>query len=117
MFASLCRIVGAITGRSGKAAAERLPGLENGELLCEALEAFREWRPVSELEFEHAVLLTSSVVQAENLSLIHCSDCRAATLIDGSRKLYANCGHCQKPATVSPSTRQEADEGMVGDRE
>ena len=117
LFASLCRILGAITGRSGKAAAERLPSLENGELLCEALEAFREWRPESELEFEHAVLLTSGVVQAENVALSHCSDCRAATLIDGSRKVYANCGHCQRAGTVSRSARQEADESMVEDRE
>jgi hypothetical protein len=100
LFASMCRIVGAITARSGKAAAERLPSLENGELLCEALEAFREWRPDAELEFEHAVLLTSGVVQAESVTLGECSDCHAATLSDGSRRLYTNCGHCQRPKTA-----------------
>jgi hypothetical protein len=119
LFASLCRIVGPIRARSGKVAADRLPNLENGELLCEALEAFREWRPEAELEFEHAVLLTSGVVQAENLTLGECSDCRAATLIDGSRKLYMNCGHCQRPAEKPPSlsSRQNPNDSVIEDRD
>jgi hypothetical protein len=99
LFASMCRIVGAISARSGQAEMKRLPNLENGELLCEALEAFREWRPQAELEFEHAVLLASGVVQGENITLGHCSDCNAATLSDGSGRVYTNCGHCQPPAT------------------
>jgi hypothetical protein len=94
LFASMCRIVGAIPLGRGLAEMKRLPNLENGELLCEALEAFREWRPESELEFEHAVLLARGVVQGENVTLGHCSDCRAATLSDGARRLYTNCGHC-----------------------
>jgi hypothetical protein len=97
LFASMCRIVGAIPLRCGPAEIKRLPSLENGELLCEALEAFREWQPHAELEFEHAVLLASGVVQAEYVTLGHCSDCNAAALSDGSR--YANCGHCQRAAT------------------
>jgi hypothetical protein len=64
--------------------------------LCEALEAFREWQPRAELDFEHAVLLATGVVQAENVMLDECSDCHAATLNDGSRRLYTNCGHCQR---------------------
>jgi hypothetical protein len=96
LFASICRIVGAIPSRSGQAAAKRLPSLESGELLCEAFEAFREWQPEAELEFEHAVLLASGVVQAEGLTLGHCSDCRAATLSEGPG--YTSCGHCQRSA-------------------
>jgi hypothetical protein len=97
LFASICRIVGAIPSRVGAAAAKRLPSLESGELLCEALEAFREWQPESDLEFEHAVLLTSAVVQAEALILGQCSKCHAAILSDGSG--YTQCGCCQRPAT------------------
>jgi hypothetical protein len=121
LFASMCRIVGAIPLRSGKAAAERLPGLENGELLCEALEAFREWRPDAELEFEHAVLLISGVVQAESVALGECSDCHAATLVDGPRRLYTNCGHCQRPATPNrvhdALARENPNDGVIEDHE
>src|ERR1700722_20058788 len=116
LFASLCRIVGAIPSRSCQTAAERLPSLEHGELLCEALEAFREWRPEAELEFEHAVLLASGVVQAESLTLRHCSNCHAATLSDGSARLYTNCGHCQRSA-MDTLARQNPDEGMIEDHE
>jgi hypothetical protein len=100
LFASMCRIVGAIPTRSGRAEVKRLPNLENGELLCEALEAFREWRPEAELEFEHAVLLASGVVQSESLTLTSCSDCQAATLSDGSGQVYTNCGHCARAAKL-----------------
>jgi hypothetical protein len=100
LFASMCRIVGAIPLRSGRPEVKRLPNLENGELLCEALEAFREWLPEAELEFEHAVLLASGVVQAESLTLTFCSDCQAATLSDGSGRVHMNCGHCARPATL-----------------
>jgi hypothetical protein len=120
LFASLCRIVGATTGRTGKKAALRLPTLENGELLCEALEAFQEWEPDSELDFEHAVQLATGVVQAEDVTLWECSDCHGALLIEGSRRRYANCGHCRpaEPAQTSPPLpRQQSNERVVEDRE
>lgn len=116
LFASMCRIVGAITSRSGQAAAKRLPSLENGELLCEALEAFREWQPEAKLEFEHAVLLASGVVQAESLTLGHCSDCHAATLSDGSGRVHTNCGQCQRPA-MDILARQNPDDRVAEDYE
>jgi hypothetical protein len=96
LFASMCRIVGATTARTGKAAADRLPSVENGELLCEALEAFREWQPHAELEFEHAVLLVSGVIHAVHMTLGRCSDCHGAIITEGSRRLYTNCGHCRR---------------------
>lgn len=104
IFASICRIIGATTARTGKEAAERLPGLENGEFFCEALEAFREWEPDSELDFEHALLLAAGVVQAEHVTLAECSDCRGATLNEGSRRTYTNCGHCGRSSTAPTST-------------
>lgn len=97
VFASMCRIVGATTARTGKAAANRLPGLENGELFCEALEAFREWEPDSELDFEHALQLATGVVRGEDVTLGECSDCHGTTLTQGARRVYVNCGHCKEP--------------------
>ena len=121
VFASICRILGATTARTGKEAAERLPSLENGELLCEALEAFREWEPDAELDFEHALLLATGVVRAEDVTLGPCSDCHGATLTEGSRRQYTNCGHCSGPrpaATASDlSARQKPDNGVIDDHE
>jgi len=116
LFASLCHIFGAIPDRTGKAEALRLPGLENGELLCEALEAFREWQPESDLDFEHAVQLATGVVQAEDVTLGECSDCHCSLLIEGSGRSYANCGHCrpQEAAQASrASARQQSNQAVV----
>src|SRR5688572_15036278 len=55
LFAAFCHLVGALARRRGKEAAERLPCVENGELLCEALERYNESRPQAKFNFEHAV--------------------------------------------------------------
>ena len=94
LFASMCRIVGAIPLHTGKAAAECLPSLENGELLCEALEAFREWRPDADLEFEHAVLLAVGIVEATAVALAQCFDCHSAMLVDRQGANQTTCEHC-----------------------
>lgn len=120
LFASLCRVFGAAPTRVGQEAARRLPGLENGELLCEAFEAFQEWQPDAELDFEHAIQLAAGIVLAQDVTLAHCSDCHGATLIQGSRRQYVNCGHClpHPPARAPPlSARQEPNQGVIEDRE
>jgi hypothetical protein len=52
------------------------------------------------------VQLAAGVVQAEHVTLGRCTDCHGATLIEGSRRLYVNCGHCRptKPAVHSEPT-------------
>jgi hypothetical protein len=97
LFASLCRTLGLIGTRHGAEAGKRLPSIENGELLCEAIEAFREWQPDSQLDFEHAVLLVNGIVQGKDVTLGHCSDCRGALLIDRMGTQQDNCGQCHGP--------------------
>jgi hypothetical protein len=109
LFACLCRVLGAAPARGGKRAATRLPGVENGERLCEALEVFQEWQPEADLDFEHAMQLALGVVLAQEVTLTQCSDCHGATLIQGSRRLYATCGHCQpRPAAKTSSAARAA---------
>ena len=116
LFASLCHIVGAITAQLGNEAARLRPCLENGELFCDALEAFREWAPEAELDFEHALQLAAGVVQAEEVTLGWCTDCRGAMLFEGTRRVYAQCPHCLPP-TTAPSARQVSDQGVVDEDE
>jgi hypothetical protein len=111
LFACLCRIVGATSARRGTDAAKRLPGLENGELFCEALEAYREWQPEAELEFEHAMLLAGGVVQATAVALVHCSECGGAMLVDRQGAQHRTCWHCARLA------RQQVDGGVIDDHE
>lgn len=102
LFASLCHIVGAVTAELGHQPAHIRPCLESGELFCDALEAFREWVPEAELDFERALQLATGVVYAEAVTLGWCSDCRCAMLFEGCRRSYANCGHCEAAKIEDP---------------
>jgi hypothetical protein len=117
LFAALCHIVGAITARLNGAAARLSPTLENGELFCDALETFREWRPEAELDFERALQVASGVVYGEHVTLGWCSDCRGATLFQGCRRNYANCGHCFPASAHAESAREESEQAVVDDHE
>jgi hypothetical protein len=100
LFVSFWRTLGALPARTGKEAAARLPSLENGERLCEALEAFREWQPSSTLTFEHAVLLARGAVEAELISLARCPHCEGAMLVGRVEPNQETCGLCH-PATAA----------------
>jgi hypothetical protein len=121
LFASICRIVGVFGTRRGADAAKRLPSIETGELLCEALEAYREWQPDAKLDFEHAVLLVTGVVHGKDVVLGQCSDCQGAMLFDQLGTQHESCDYCREAlansATAEPSTGQEPDEGVIGDQE
>jgi len=108
LFASLCRILGAIprdAPRSRREWVELLPNVESGERLCEALEAFQEWESKADLDFERAVLLAIGVMHAQDVTLAECSDCHGATLVEGYQRTYANCGYCGPGAGSSLERR------------
>lgn len=99
LFLCICRIIGAAPPRCGPNVASSLPSLENGERLCDAFEIFREWEPQAEFEFEQAVLLLSGAVKAEQIELIHCSDCPVALLIDKLADDRRTCLRCRRRST------------------
>ncbi len=102
LFVSFWRTLGALPARTGKEPAARLPSLENGERLCEALEAFREWQANSTLTFEHAVLLARGAVEAELITLARCPNCEGAMLVGMVEPKQETCGLCH-PATAEIS--------------
>jgi hypothetical protein len=105
LFVCLCRIVGATTAHFGAEAAKRLASLENGELLCEAFEAYQDWQPNSELHFERAVQLARAVVQLEAVALVPCTSCHAAMLIDQMGTNEPTCWHCRRSQAVARRPR------------
>lgn len=129
LFASLCHLLGAVRADLGEGGRIR-PCLENGERLCDALEAFREWAPEAELDFEHALQLATGAVHAEHVTLGWCSECRGAMLFEGCRRAYAQCPHCctsPHPTplpmgeglghSTTPSARQEGDQAVPNNDE
>jgi hypothetical protein len=72
------------------------PCLDSGERLCDAYEAFREWEPDSDMEFDHAVLLARGAALAETIELIQCPTCQSALLIDKLTKRRQPCAVCRR---------------------
>jgi hypothetical protein len=120
LFVSICRIIGVFGIRTGADAVKRLPSVENGELLCEALEAYRAWQPDAKLDFEHAVLLVNGVVHAKDVVVGHCSDCHGAILIDRMGAQHESCDYCREVSTTVDTTelsaRKQSDDGVISDQ-
>jgi hypothetical protein len=96
LFLSIARIVGAMPGRQGSEAAQSLPSLENGERLCEAFEAFREWAPQASYDFEQTVLLLTGAVCAEKIELALCPGCSILMLRDKLAGDEPRCSRCRR---------------------
>jgi hypothetical protein len=88
--------------------ASAVPGIETGERLCEAFEAFREWEPDSAFDFEQLILLIRGLHQKERIDLLRCRDCSVSQLIDKLGNTSAACRRCQThPATRARGSERE----------
>ena len=76
-------------------AANGIPGIENGEKLCEAFEAFREWEPESAFDFEQLMLLVRGLHRKERVRLIRCRECSVSQLLDQLGSSSESCRRCQ----------------------
>jgi hypothetical protein len=92
LLASLCRLIGALPGH--------LPGLNRGELLCQAYESYRALIPEPLISFEHAVFLLSALARGDELALAACRDCSAVLVTDRWAMRAPRCIVC------APLTRQ-----------
>jgi hypothetical protein len=113
VFASLCHILCARSRRGSETTARPFVGIENGEMLCEALEAYREWQPNAEMEFEYAVLLATATMEGDPIALGRCEDCCAAMLVDKNGQGQKACRRCRR----GRSAQQKVDRNPVQDQE
>jgi hypothetical protein len=96
LLAGLLQIAGALPQKRGKAAADRLPSLEHGELLCDTYELFREWEPAASIDLEQAVLLAIGVVEECSVKLDRCGPCGGAMLVDKLGVKAVICPYCRR---------------------
>src|SRR6202035_1822764 len=94
-MAGLCRVLGVIPAKPISNARQRLPGVANGERLCDAFELFREVVPSARLTLEQAISLVYAVSEGQLCSLDHCTRCRALILVDHLSLTRRVCTHCQ----------------------
>jgi hypothetical protein len=94
-MAGLCRVLEVIPAKPISNARVRLPGVANGERLCDAFELFREIVPSARLTLEQAISLVYAVSEGQLCSLDHCTRCRALILVDHLSLTRRVCTHCQ----------------------
>jgi hypothetical protein len=81
VLASLCRLIGALPAATSFEP-RSLPGLNRGELLCQAYESYRALIGKPLISFEHAVFLLLALARGDELTLGACRDCNALLVTD-----------------------------------
>ena len=81
-----------------------LPSLDFGEILCDAFELFRLMIPGGILNLDRFILLVMALAERQ-LTVGHCSHCRALILMDPLGAKRRICVHCEKyPSPVAPGS-------------
>src|SRR6202042_2959136 len=68
-LASLLSLLGVIPPEPSADETHVMPNVARGELLCHAFETYREMIPSSQISFEHAVFLATTLSRGEQLRL------------------------------------------------
>ena len=110
VFAMIYLILRARPKQSAAVEEQPFVSLENGEILCEALEIYRTWQPDDALEFEYALLLARAVSQERTVRLSRCSGCHRITMIDGRKPNHVACTHVAQGRSI---VRQDRDQPMI----
>jgi Flagellar transcriptional activator (FlhC) len=98
VLASLWRLLGALPALQSPQAAQRLPGLNRGELLCQGYDSYRALIPAPLISFEHAVYLMSALARGEELRLGACGVCQAVVVCDRWSLRAPQCVACERAA-------------------
>jgi Flagellar transcriptional activator (FlhC) len=93
VLASVLSLLGVVP--AGPAAPGVLPGLTQGELLCQAFEAYRALLPRAQISFEHAVFLATALTRGDQLRLGGCRDCGGLLVTDRFPLRERRCHHCE----------------------
>jgi hypothetical protein len=96
-LASVLTVFGVVPTARQRGPSQSLAGVGNGNLLCEAYEAYRSMLPDSVISFEHAVFLASALAQGRELLLQSCGRCHSPVLTDRPRRRSPNCERCRQP--------------------
>jgi hypothetical protein len=93
-LASLLSLLGVIPPDPSVDGSHSLPSVARGELLCHAFETFRTMIPSSQISFEHAVFLATTLSRGEQLRLGGCADCGSLVVTERFPIRDKRCHHC-----------------------
>src|ERR1700720_4776672 len=106
-IAGLCWCYHVIPREPCTDARKRLPGIERGERMCDALEFFRQMVPETRITLEQVVLLVFTLAERDGWELGVCANCPAAILTDRLALSRALCAYCQPRAGADRFEVQE----------
>jgi hypothetical protein len=93
-LASLLSLLGVIPPEPCTDGTHAPPSVARGELLCQAFETYREMVPSSQISFEHAVFLATTLSRGEQLRLGGCTDCGSLVVTERFPIRDKRCHHC-----------------------
>ena len=96
VLASVCYLLGVMPAAKVADAQRALPGMQRGEALCEAFEAYRLLVPSPRITFEHAVFLVTALARADELRATQCADCTGLIVVDRLHIRTHRCLSCEE---------------------
>ncbi len=93
-LASLLSLVGVVPAEPSADGSHPLPSAARGELLCQAFETYRAMVPSSQISFEHAVFLATTLARGEQLRLGSCVDCGSLVVTERFPIRDKRCHQC-----------------------
>jgi hypothetical protein len=96
VFASVSSLFGLITPQTIMVdrAAQPLPTVARGALLCEAFETYSALVNEPQISFEHAVYLLGALLAGDELRVSHCRDCAGVLVTDRLALRTPVCNDC-----------------------
>jgi hypothetical protein len=101
VLASVCLLVGLLSGARSRNGTRLQPDVRRGQLLCQAFEVYRALVETPMISFEHAVFLVNTLSRNEELATDHCSGCDALVVVD---RLSLRAPRCLACAPVVPNS-------------
>ncbi|MEO6185324.1 MAG: hypothetical protein ABIP38_07775 [Steroidobacteraceae bacterium] len=96
VLASVCYLLGVMPANHVADAQRSLPGMQRGEALCEAFEAYRRLVPAPRISFEHAVFLVTALARGDELHATLCTDCTGLIVVDRYAGQARRCLACEE---------------------
>lgn len=93
-LASLLTLFGVLPPEPSVEESSALPCVARGVLLCEAFETYRAMIPASQISFEHAVFLATTLSRGELLRLAACVECSGLMVTERFPVREKRCHHC-----------------------
>ena len=90
----MVRVIGVVPPEPATDGNHLPPSAARGELLCQAFETYQSMVPSSQISFEHAVFLATTLTRGDLLRLAGCAECGGLVVTERFPIREKRCYHC-----------------------